>query len=267
LPRLDELSPNALNELLADFPVEDIWGIGSKKAEFLRQHGYQTAFDFLQAEDGWVRKNLTVTGLKTLYELRGISCLPIEAVPPPKKALCSAKSFGREVENLQELEEALAVYTARVAEKLRAQKSCAGVMQIFLRTNFYRQTGRTYANSAIVHLPQSSSYTPYLVQYALEGLRRIYRSGYCYHKVGVLLTDISKPGKEIQLNLFQTNTSTLEKQDQEWRLMEALDSINSKFGRDTLALGRAGIKKDWKMRQANVSPHYTTSWQDLLRCY
>lgn len=249
-----------LDQLLSEFEVEDIWGIGHRRGRLLRQHGIENAFHLKHADDHWLLKHLTITGLRTAWELRGISCLPLELAPPPKKAICCAKSFGRPVTELNELKEALAAYTSRVAEKLRAQSSQAAVLQVFLRTNHFNPAEPVYSNSATARLPLATSYTPALISQAHACLEKIYRPGYRYRKVGLLVTGLT-PAHQTQLNLFQPHPEETATRQQ--NLMQALDTINRRYGRNTLRLASVGISQDWKMRQANVSPHFTTQWQDL----
>lgn len=265
---LTPLSSEALDELLTTFDVADVWGIGSRRAAFLREHGITNARQLRDASDQWVLKHLTVMGLRTVLELRGTSCIPMELTPPPKKAICCAKSFGRPVQSLDELKEALATYTSRAAEKVRKQNSSVSVLQIFLRTNHFRsgQQAPQYHNSATIKLPQATSYTPELVAYANAALSRLYQSGYDYQKVGVLLTGLTRQS-QLQLNMFSSTPveENLATQAQKQKVMQALDEINSRFGRNTLRVAAAGVgEQSWKMRRNRLSPAYTTNWDDLL---
>jgi len=263
---LAEYSSQELEALLTATDISDVWGIGSRRAVLLRQHGINTALELRNAPDKWILQNLTITGLRTVWELRGVSCIPMELAPTPKKAICCAKSFGRPVESLTELREATATYVSRVAEKLRQQSSHANVLQVFIHTNLFRQGQTQYQNSATVQLPQATNFTPELVEYANIALSRIYKPGYQYQKVGVLVTDIS-PQNQVQLNLFSSpdQTDNLEALGRKARLMTAMDKINSTYGRDTLRVATAGTgEQGWKMRRAKLSKAYTTRWDELL---
>ena len=46
-------------------------------------------------------------------------------------------------------------------------------------------------------------------------------------------------------------------------LMEALDTINDKWGRYTIQHGVAGFDKPWKNKQLKKSPAFTTNWKEL----
>ena len=107
------------DSVLARVLVEEVWGIGPNYARLLTQHGITTALGLRDADDHWIQKQMGVVGLRTVHELRGISCLPLEQCPPPKQGITCSRSFGRPVTTLAEMREAVAAYTARAAEKLR----------------------------------------------------------------------------------------------------------------------------------------------------
>src|SRR5712692_6888720 len=114
--------------------IEDVWGIGPKYARFLRNYGVATARDLRDADERWIRKHLTVVGARIQTELRGTACIPLEIKRPPKQQIICSKSFGKEVESEEELQEAVSTYIARAAEKLREQESLAGRISVFVRT-------------------------------------------------------------------------------------------------------------------------------------
>lgn len=75
--------------------VEDIWGVGRQYGRLLRKHGINTAFELPLANDSWIKKRMTVMGMRTVLELRGTPCIKLEYSPPPKKAIVSSRSFGK----------------------------------------------------------------------------------------------------------------------------------------------------------------------------
>lgn len=244
-----------LDCVLARIPVEDVWGIGRQYTGKLAGRGVFTARDLKYADDGWVRKHLTVTGLRTVWELRGIPCLPIEEAPPPRKGIVTSKSFGRPVTLLADLREAVATYASRAAEKLRSQRSLAAAIHVFLATNRFKPEKPQYARSVMVTLPEPSSSTPVLIRHALAGLGEIYRPGYEFQKAGVMLTAIVSESCR-QRSLFEKPKSDRE-------LMDALDAINRRWGSDTVRCGIAGYRKSWTFKRDHLSRAYTTRWDQL----
>ena len=165
-------SEEELDELLETLPVEDVWGIGPRYTRLLQSRDILTAKDLKYAEQRWVRRHLTVVGERTVLELRGIACIPLETQAKPKKGIMTAKSFGRSVESREELEEAVATYTARAAEKVRKQGSAVSSISIFLHTNAFQKDAPQYGNSLTRVLPFPTSFTPDLFNVALDMLRQ-----------------------------------------------------------------------------------------------
>ena len=249
-----------IDTVLDSIEAGETWGIGRRSATFLKRHAITTARDLKYAPDAWVRQHLTVVGLRVVWELRGIPCIPLEEAPPPKKGIGSSRSFGRPVESLLDLSEALSDYVSRAAEKLRAQKSITSFIQVYLSTNRFKDEPQ-YSNAATLRLPVPTAYTPDLIYFAREGLKSIYRTGYRYQKVGVFMTGILDQDR-IQGNLFLTGHGgqhlTLQR-----KLMNTIDCINKRWGGNTIQCAASGVRKDWKMRQSVKSPNYTTCWAEL----
>jgi DNA polymerase V len=244
--------------LLESIPCNDVWGVGMQYEKLLKLNGILTARNLKYADDAWLRKKMTVMGLRTVWELRGISCIPLEMATLSKKGICSSRSFGKPVETLNELAEALADYTAIAAEKLRKQRSVAPILQVYLSTNRFKPEPQ-YSAHITYKLPEATAYTPELVRYATACLGKIYRPGYQYKKVSIFFAGI-QPQKYLQPNLFPVTRNTFA---QKSRFMNAVDSINGRWGSNTAQFAAAGIKKSWRMRRQYTSQHYTTRWSDL----
>ena len=67
----------AQTELLPTVPMEEVWGIGKASAQKLAEFEIKTAADLAAFEPSRARRLLTVVGARVVYELRGVSCLPI----------------------------------------------------------------------------------------------------------------------------------------------------------------------------------------------
>lgn len=244
---------------LQDFPVEDIWGIGRKIARRLRDRQVHTAWQFTQLSDDWVRKELTIVGLRLKRELEGIPQLDLEIVPPAKQMIGTAKSFGHNLEDPDLIREALAWYVAEVAEKLRRQNRIAGSLTVFVETNRFRPEDPQYTNQTRVRLPVPTDNTPELAHYAKVAFDRIFRPGYRYKKVGIWLSDLVVPSA-VQQNLFDPDP-----QPQQQKLMQVIDQVNKQYGKATLRTASAGFRRtQWKLRQQRLSPRYTTQLGEVM---
>ncbi len=247
-----------IDQLLTSIDVEDIWGIGYRYAKFLKKHNIHNALELRNGQDEWALKHLTITGLRTVRELRGIPCIPLEQAVPAKKGIASTRSFGRPVETLTELQEAVATYMTRAAKKLRKQKSVASYVHVFINTNRFKKEEPQYSNffSIRLHVPTASPTE--LIKLALQGLKKIYKKGHRYKRAGVMLTDII-PENLVQMSLFQPEYQN----DRRERLALSLDKIKADLGDNTVQYAAEGIKKPWKMRQAKKTPNFTTKWDEI----
>ena len=246
-----------IEKALKQTPVEEIWGIGRQYAKFLRQNKIETAWDLRNAPEDFILHYLTKVGYKTVLELQGYSCIDLEETPSPKKSIVCSKSFSKQVSDLSELEEAISTYITRGAEKLRHQHSVAGFMMVFLNTNRFKE-GPQYNNSTQTKLSVPTAYTPDLIKIGLELLRDVYLPGFEYKKAGVMFADLIDE-KDVPLNFLEPNYLD----DKRKKLIDAIDKLNRVWGRDTVFFASSGIKKDWEMKRAKLSPFYTTRWQDL----
>ena len=257
---LDLSNRSDLERLLRSVQVKDVWGIGPRYAKRLYREKVHTAYDLRQADTRWVRKKLTVAGLHTVLELRGISCIELEKAPPPAKSLVRSRSFGRPVTDLDDLREALTGHVQSAAERLRSSGQLAGCLHVFLQTNRFKPEPQ-YAACTSRLLPYATSCTQALLQPALGLLEEIYRAGYAYNKAGVLLTGL-QPESQRRLSLWEIGSP---KRESSKALMRAMDSINAKYGRNAVHYACAGMEKSWEMRRGMTSREFTTKWRDIPR--
>jgi DNA polymerase V len=243
---------------LKKLPVEKLWGVGRRYALFLRSWGINTAWDLRRMPEGWVKDNMTVVGLRLQKELKGEPCIPMEHNPQKKKEICTSRSFGTMVTELDELKQAVSMYATRCAEKLRTQNSCTNLVNVFLHTNPFRPDLPQYKNVRLVRLPVASNSTLTIVQSALRGLESIYMKGYQYKKAGVIVSGLV-PSNTIQYNVFHSTD-----EDRHMRLMTAMDKVNDREGRDVLRVAEQGFTRRWTLRQERLSPCYTTRWADFM---
>ena len=243
---------------LKKLPVEKLWGVGRRYARFLRSWGINTAWDLRRMPEGWVKEHMTVVGLRLQKELKGEPCILLEDQPQKKKEICTSRSFGTMVTELDELKQAVSMYATRCAEKLRTQKSCTNLVNVFLHTNPFRPDLPQYKNVRLVRLPVASNSTLNIVQAALSGLQSIYREGYQYKKAGVIVSGLVS-ANTVQYNLFHPTD-----EDRHMRLMDAMDIVNDREGRDVLRVAEQGFARRWTLRQERLSPCYTTRWADFM---
>ncbi|HIA60580.1 MAG: Y-family DNA polymerase [Alphaproteobacteria bacterium] len=248
----DEKIEEALNRI----EIGDVWGIGRRLSKFLRNYEVRTAKQFAFLDRRWIRKNMGVVGEKIQLELCGVSCLDLELLPSPKKSCCVSRSFSRPIEKIEELQESIANYGSRVAEKIREEGLIAQSMSIFVLTNHFNKKEKQYSSSIKLQLDYPTSDSKLIVKRAVEGIKRIYKEGYRYKKAGIILYELhSSSSVRGLLDYDKPRTDSL---------MRSLDEINYRYGSATLRLAAEGIRRSWHMRREKVSPCYTTSFDQLM---
>ena len=241
---------------LSEVAVEEVWGIGPRYGRMLASHGIANALQLSQADDQWVRRQMTVLGLRTVLELRGISCFGLDQTPQPKKSIVRSRQFGRDVVDLEEILEPLASYVSAAARVLRMQGSVAGAMRVFIATSRFDKY--SYANSTFRTLPWPTAHTGELIDWACQCMRQIYRPNFAYQRCGVMLTALT-PANMLQMSLLTQGYYDKKKR----ALMEMLDAVTHQWGDHALHFAREGVDRGWRMRQGCRSPRYTTRWDEV----
>ena len=251
-------TPDQIHNALEQIGVDELWGIGRRYAAFLKRNDIKTALDFSQCHDVWVQKHFTINGLRLVHELRGEVCRTVETQPANRKSVCVAPSFGELVSNRVTVNEALTNYVARASEKLRKQRLSAGAMTVFLHTNRFRAKEGHYSSSRSFVLPIPTNLIPELSHYALKALDAIYKPGYCYQKVGLMLSGL-QPDTYQTPDIFEG-----ELDPRLLKLQPTVERLNQKFGREKIRFAAQGFDHSWKMKQRWLSPCYTTRWKDII---
>lgn len=251
----------ARKELLNYTGIGDVWGIGRQHEARLKSEGIYTASDLLSMSDDWMRNNLTVIGQRLLNELKGISCVPLEEEVPDKEAICTSRSFGKLLTELNDIKVAVANYASQCALKLRKQKACAGVVQVFVQTNSFRKQDGQYYNAIPITLPVATNNTQEIIFYAMAALNMIFRAGYKYMKAGVIVTKLVAEDK-VQQSMFDTRDRFKER-----FVIESMDTINKSYGYNLVKFAAQCGKTKWQMNRNFLSPCYTTRLAEVRKIY
>lgn len=257
------LSQAEQDQWMAANEVGEVWGVGRRIGQRLGTMGMHTVLELKRANPEHIRRAFNVVLQKTVEELNGTSCLPLELMAPAKQQIMSSRSFGQPVYDLDELEEAVATYICRAAEKLRAQQSVAGAITVGIMTNRFKEHTPQYSRSLLVPLPEPTADSRVLAAYAIRVLQQMYRPGFEYKKAAVMLSELQPEGRR-QASLWDDAANEAGR-ERSRRLMGVLDEVNSRFGRGAVQLGALGTQPVWTMKRGRVSPRYTTRWEDVPR--
>ena len=248
---------------LQSTPIDDVWGIGYSYSEKLKTYGINTAYALSIKDLSWGKRFLGgVPGMKLIRELKGMHSHDMQTPRTSKKMIATTRMFGRTVSEWQEIEEALATYATRTAEKLRRQHSAAYGVSVFLLKKTPPQTDISHYHhgrqvSGYVKLDNPSNLTPDIIKAVVTLGKNLFEQGELYKKAGVILSDFV-PDNALQTNLFVAPRDQNRK-----KLMNVIDNMNAAFRDDILKFATSGTQKNWKMRSERRSKRYTTRWDEL----
>ena len=248
---------NNIDRILELTEVGDVWGVGRRLSKKLINHGIHNAKLLKNCSDSWIRKMMSVNGLKTITELRGISCIPLEEYSMTRKSCCTTRSFGKLLTNLEDIEQAVTTFARRAAERIRSESLAASCVSVFVRTNPFDKKSAYYSNGASRTLSHPTHDSITIIETSLLLTKRIFKNNYQYKKAGVLLSGLCDES-EIQETLFEKNYN------QNSDLMSAIDAINYRYGRDTLQMASECKVGNWKQKRENCTRNYTTQIDRLL---
>ena len=245
-----------IDPILEKVDINDVWGIGKQLTKFYHQNGIYNAKQLKNKSNTWIKKSSNVLSSRTAMELRGVSCINLETTSSKRKSCVVSRSFGKRIENFQELKEAVANYSLNASEKIRSESLIAKSITIFVRTSPFQSRYGFYSNSKTIDFPIATNNSIEIVKAAVSGLESIFKNGYRYQKAGVMLSHLSNSnnGK----NLFSSK-----KDEKINNLMKSIDNTNYRYGRSTLSLASAGIQKKWNMRKEYSSKIDTADFYSL----
>jgi DNA polymerase V len=237
-------------------PVEDVWGIGRRHAKRLKAIHITNAYQFTQLSDEWVRKKMSIIGLRLKKELEGKSVLGLE-LPSDKKSIGITRTFPKTLLNYDDVKERVATFAIACSEKLRRQKLHCNTIMVFVKTNSHRKDLPYYNRNIVINTryPTNSSFD--IVKYAQEALKIIFKEGYQYKRAGVMVMNLTSQDKK-QLSLFSNENP------KHLPVMEVMDRLNKFYGTNKVKLGSQSLEKQWVMNQRELSPRYSTNIEEVI---
>ena len=250
------LSNGEWEPVLKTTPIRKLWGVGTGLEKRFHSLGIQTAWDLHESDPILIRRKAGIIGEKLLWELHGINCLPLEKAASRKSVTCS-RSFGEAVTDPKDLSEALATHISSACEKLREEGLCATAMQVFALTTIDPITEERNCYGTTLMFPIPTNDTPHAIGLATKTMHQWAKQGPRYKKCGVVMLDLV-PEQQVPQDLFQNGLGSKRRE-----VLNVVDAINARFGKNTLFYGATGIHPRWQMRCDHRSRRYTTRWDEL----
>ena len=237
--------------------IGDVWGIGRQHRQRLEAMGIENAWQFTMLPDDWIRKHMSVLGLRLKKDLQGLPSIQLEENPPPKKGIATTRSFEGTLSSFTDLEERISTFATSCAEKMRKQQSSCNALLVFVRSDPHKKGEAPYRNSCVLSLPYVTDSSIILSKYAVLGLRKIFKDGVSYKKAGVMIMGLV-PTQKRQLSLFEN------KNTKHVALMQRLDQIHKRFGPNQIKLANQDLNRTWKMKQEHLSNRFTTELTEVI---
>ncbi len=237
--------------------ISDVWGIGRQHLQQLEAIGVANAWQFSLLSDDWVRKQMSVLGLRLKKDLQGLPSIQLEEVKAPKKGIATTRSFEGNLTSFSDLEERVSTFASNCAEKMRKQQSSCQALLVFIRSDPHKKDVISYRNSCVLTLPYATNSSIILSRYAILGLRKIFKENIAYKKAGVMIMGLL-PTEKRQLSLFKNNNT------KHVALMKSLDKIHKRFGPYQIKLANQDLNRTWKMKQQYLSNRFTTELKDVI---
>ncbi|AXY56656.1 Y-family DNA polymerase [Acinetobacter chinensis] len=234
--------------------VGEVWGVGRKQNKKLNEMGIKTVLDLSKSNPAIIGKLFTVCMQRTVMELNGISCMPIDDQPQPKKQVIASRSFGERITELEDLKEAMSKYVQDALSRMRNERLLCGTIVAFVQSSPFDPSAPYYSKSKAYQFSEPTDYVLELVEIAYSLLQKIYKPGVKYKKCGIFFTDLIEESKYIPDLLSDHELRVKNKE-----LMQTFESIQQKFGKTKIAVGPCYFSnRKWSMNRDMLSKNYFT---------
>ena len=258
-----DLSPERRKKALSITPIGEVWGIGRKTEEKLLREGIENVWQFSQADVFTLRRRYGVVLERTLREIQGVSCLPVESVPKPKEQILRSRSFSHATNDRSVLLSSVSTHMTEVARQLRREKAEAKKAGVFFLTSPFKENEPWHAAEPVTELTLPTSDTMRLVEVACRLVEAHWRPGFRYCKAGAFVTDLIPEGScSVTGSLFDLPDE--ERDATRRRLMECLDDLTRRFGKGAWKIGSSSLADGWQMKRDRLTPAYLTRWADIM---
>lgn len=232
-------------------PLEEVWGIGRRLAPRLRGMGFRTAADVAAADLERLRRAFGVHGERLALELRGVPCVDAEAGETERTQVMVSRTMKAGIRDIATLRDALSRFTEKAGRILRSEGLLASEVYVVLRTSRYEQAERLMSDSAGMALDFPTDDSRVFLHAASALLERIFRAGFDYRKLGVLLAGLQS-ASSVQPTFEHPVVGSSP-------LMTVLDKLQAAGHR--IHFASSGTAPLW--HSDHGSPAYTTRWEQI----
>ena len=252
----DSVPADSREHLMARLSVIELWGVATRLTKRLNGMGIRTVLDLARADPIRIRDRFSVVLMRTVLELQGTPCIPLEEERVGRDQLIFSGSFATPISTAAGMRQVLGVYAQQASARLARHELQASVLTAFAATSYYNPRDSSHP-SVCVRLPMPTA-DPVLLARASYALLPRIDDGVKYARAGIMVTDLRPTARQAPLAVF-------ENPHEERGIGPLLEEVSRKYGRGSIGLGHAGIRggPDWTMKRDMLSPRYTTHWDEL----
>ena len=232
--------------------VGEVWGVGRQQQKKLKQMGIHSVLDLAQSPPAQMRKLFNVCMQRSIMELQGVSCMPIEAQPAPRQQIVASRSFGSPITALEDLNEAMAKYVQDAVQRLQQSQLYCNNISVFVQSNPFDRKQPYYYKTKSYQFSTATDDVLQLVAMAYQLLKEIYKPNLYYKKCGVFFSDLII-AEHRPTDLLQTT------ENHHHTFNQTFSAIQQKFGNQKIAVGSCYLpQRKWSMHRDMLSQNYFT---------
>jgi DNA polymerase-4 len=210
-------------EFLAPLPADMLWGVGPKTSARLSELGIRTIGDIARWPEEELVRLFGENGRDMARHARGQDERPV-VTEHEIKSVSQEITFSRDVRDDGSLEKTLVELSAQVGRRLRKNELAGTTVKLKIRWPDFTTLTRQ------VTLPGNTNQDDEIAETALGLLRKIRKSGQAVRLIGVGVSGLGEPMR--QLELWEAGTEKARK------LQEVLDELKEKYGDDAIKRGK-----------------------------
>lgn len=215
---------SSVGRFLKDVPLGRVWGIGSQTNRYLSQFGIQTAKDFVDKNEDWVREHCAKPTVEIWHELAGRALYEIHTGSRSKrKSFSSTETFMPPSADPTFIYSELSRHVENAARSARQECLAATRVSFFLKTRDFRYRRAECVFSAPTALPGV------ILGSIQKSFGSVYDPGLIYRATGVTLFGFV-PVSHVSQDLFGERAHT----ESPKKIYEVVDKMVAHYGSQIL---------------------------------
>ncbi|MDD2680757.1 MAG: DNA polymerase IV [Patescibacteria group bacterium] len=221
------ISSNEINNYLSQLKVDAVWGIGPHTSAYLNKLGINTALQFAEKDEDWVKNRLTKPHQEIWQELRGQMVYKVDANKKSSyQSISKTKTFTPPSREREYIFSQLSKNTENACIKLRRYQLATKKVFFFLKTQDFICQGYEFK------LVRPTDNPVEIIKMINKYFDSVLTVGHLFRASGIILLDLVANFSR-QADLFN-EVATAEKIS---RIFASVDGVSKRYGKHTLFLG------------------------------